>query len=143
MIVEDQRDAAEMLAMVLTAQSHQVHIAPDGHAALQAVGQFRPDIMLIDIGLPGMSGYDLAERIRADRSFEQVLLVALTGYGGDDDRARALNCGFDRHVVKPIDDRALDELLRDAPAFRGVVRPAELDSEPDLRGANEIDERVR
>lgn len=143
MIVEDQRDAAEMLAMVLTAQSHQVHIAPDGHAALQAVGQFRPDIMLIDIGLPGMSGYDLAERIRAAGSFERVLLVALTGYGGDDARARALNCGFDRHVVKPIDDRALDELLRDAPALRGVVHPADLDSEPDHRGASEIDERVR
>ncbi len=143
MIVEDQRDAAEMLAMVLTAQSHQVHIAPDGHAALQAVGQFRPDLMLIDIGLPGMSGYDLAERIRKDRSLGQVLLVALTGYGGSDDRARALECGFDRYVVKPIDERGLDELLLESPPLRSAVPTADADSGPDQRIAGEIDERVR
>ena len=139
MIVEDHRDAADMLAMVLTAQSHQVHIAADGHAALQAVARFRPDIMLIDIGLPGMSGYDLAERVRSDRSLGPVLLVALTGYGGPDDRTRALNSGFDRHVVKPIDESALDELLRGAPPPRRVAPPAESDP----RDAGEIDERVR
>ncbi len=125
--------------MVLTAQSHQVHIAADGHAALQAVARFRPDIMFIDIGLPGMSGYDLAERVRSDRSLGQVLLVALTGYGGPDDRSRALKSGFDRHVVKPIDERALDELLRGAPPPRSVAPPAD----PDPRDAAEIDERVR
>ena len=141
MIVEDQRDAAEMLSMVLTAQSHQVHIAPDGHTALQAVGQFRPDIMLIDIGLPGMSGYDLAERIRSDRSLGHVLLVALTGYGGPEDRTRALECGFDRHVVKPIDERALDDLLRDTPSLPKIAPPPIGCSDP--RGAGEIDERVR
>jgi len=143
MIVEDHRDAAEMLAMVLTSLSHQVHIAADGHAALQAVGQFRPDMMLIDIGLPGMSGYDLAERIRSDRSLGPMFLVALTGYGGTDDRERALKCGFDRHIVKPIDDRSLDELLRDAPTFQTTARPADPDANPDRRVAGEIDERVR
>jgi signal transduction histidine kinase/ActR/RegA family two-component response regulator len=143
MIVEDQRDAAEMLAMVLTAQSHQVHIAPDGHAALQTVGQFRPDIMLIDIGLPGMSGYDLAERIRSDRTLEHVRLVALTGYGGPDDRTRALDCGFDRHVVKPIDERGLNELLHDTPPLARIARHTDAVCDPDSRVAGEIDERVR
>jgi signal transduction histidine kinase/ActR/RegA family two-component response regulator len=139
MIVEDQRDAAEMLAMLLTAQAHQVHIAADGHAALQSVGQFRPDIMLIDIGLPGMSGYDLAERIRRDQSLGHVLLVALTGYGGPDDRTRALECGFDHHVVKPIDEAALEELLRVTPSVPGIEPPADVDA----RVPGEIDERVR
>ena len=139
MIVEDHRDAAEMLAMVLAAQSHQVHIAADGHAALQAVAQFRPDIMFIDIGLPGMSGYDLAERVRSDRSLGQVILVALTGYGGPDDRTRALESGFDHHVVKPIEESALGELLRGAPPLPRAAPPA--DSDP--RDPGEIDERVR
>jgi signal transduction histidine kinase/ActR/RegA family two-component response regulator len=139
MIVEDHRDAAEMLAMVLTAQSHQVHIAADGHAALEAVARFRPHVMLIDIGLPGMSGYDLAERVRSDPSLGQVLLVALTGYGGPEDRTRALNSGFDRHVVKPIDESALDELLRGAPPVPKAAPPAGADP----RNAGEIDERVR
>jgi CheY-like chemotaxis protein len=139
MIVEDQRDAAEMLALLLTAQAHQVHIAPDGHAALQSVGQFHPDVMLIDIGLPGMSGYDLAERIRRDPSLAHVLLVALTGYGGPDDRIRALECGFDHHVVKPIDEAALEELLRTTPVVPRSEPPAEFEA----RVAGEIDERVR
>ena len=139
MVVEDHPDAAEMLAMLLTEQSHQVHIVGDGHAALQAVGQFRPDIMLIDIGLPGMSGYDLAERIRSDRSLGHVLLVALTGYSGDDDRERALECGFDRHIVKPIDEGGLEEVLRSAPPLPRFT-PA---PDPDSRDAGEIDERVR
>jgi signal transduction histidine kinase len=139
MIVEDQRDAAEMLAMVLTAQSHQVHIAGNGHAALEAVGQFRPDIMIIDIGLPGMSGYDLAERIRSDPSLGRVLLVALTGYGGAEDRTRALQCGFDRHIVKPIDEHRLDEVIGGGVPLP-VITPPE---GPDSRGAGEIDERVR
>jgi signal transduction histidine kinase/FixJ family two-component response regulator len=139
MIVEDQRDAAEMLSMVLTAQSHQVFVAPDGHAALRAVGQFRPDIMLIDIGLPGMSGYDLAERIRSDSSLGHVVLVALTGYGGTEDRARALECGFDRHVVKPIDEHGLEDLLRETPPLPRVAPP----EESDHRDGAEIDERVR
>ncbi len=99
--------------------------------------------MLIDIGLPGMSGYDLAERIRDDRSLGQVLLVALTGYGGSDDRARALNCGFDRYVVKPIDERGLDELLRDTATLRRTAPAADADSGPDYWVPGEIDERVR
>jgi CheY-like chemotaxis protein len=139
MIVEDQRDAAEMLAMLLTAQAHEVQIAADGHAALQSVGQFRPDVMLIDIGLPGMSGYDLAERIRRDPSLGHVLLVALTGYGGPDDRTRALESGFDHHVVKPIDEGALEELLRITPWVPSIDPPVAVDA----RVAGEIDERVR
>ena len=150
LIVEDQRDAAEMLAMVLTAQSHQVRVVGDGHAALAIVGQFRPDVMLIDIGLPGMSGYDLAERIRSDRTLAKVFLVALTGYGGPEDRNHAFRCGFDRHVVKPIDERGLDQLLREASQpSRGA---GSMCPEPKPDGdmvedrdisAERIDERVR
>jgi signal transduction histidine kinase/FixJ family two-component response regulator len=138
LIVEDQRDAAEMLAMVLTAQSHQVRVVGDGHAALGIVGQFRPDLMLIDIGLPGMSGYDLAERIRSERTLPNVFLVALTGYGSPEDRSHALRCGFDRHVVKPIDDRGLDELVRQASQPRRNGHHTNLGSEP----YDEMDEKI-
>lgn len=120
LVVEDQPDAAEMLALLLTAQSHEVRVAGDGHTALVAAAEFHPDVMLVDIGLPGMSGYDLAERVRSDRTLAQVCLIAVTGYGGLQDRMRAFNVGFDHHVVKPVDERVLTRLLAEA----GRARPA-------------------
>jgi two-component system CheB/CheR fusion protein len=111
LIVEDQPDAAEMLALFLEGQSHAVRVVEDGHAALVETAAYKPDIILIDIGLPGMSGYDLAERLRSDRTQPQPLLVAITGYGQDEDRARSLAVGFDHHLVKPIDPDILTELM--------------------------------
>jgi signal transduction histidine kinase len=114
LIVEDQPDAAEMLALLLTADSHEVHLAHDGHSALVEAARCHPDVMLIDIGLPGMSGYDLAERIRSDRALARVCLIALTGYDRPQDRSRALSSGFDHHLVKPVDVDALTRLIAGA-----------------------------
>ncbi|MEP6918998.1 MAG: ATP-binding protein, partial [Acidobacteriota bacterium] len=122
LVVEDRSDAAEMLALLLRARAHDVRVALDGDAALVAAAEFHPDVMLIDIGLPGMSGYDLAERIRSDKAHAHVSLVAVTGYGGLKDRSHALSCGFDEHMVKPIDQQALTEFLEAPP--RQALRPS-------------------
>jgi signal transduction histidine kinase/CheY-like chemotaxis protein len=111
LIVEDHRDAGEMLAMLLQMRSHKVRLVSDGYTALAVAPKYRPDVMLIDIGLPGMSGYDLADRIRGDRALAHVLLIAVTGYGSPNERNQALSAGFDHHLVKPVDEDALAALL--------------------------------
>ncbi len=111
LVVDDNEDAANSLTMVLQLDGHEVECAYTGEAALERVATFVPDIALLDIGLPGMSGYELAERMRALPGFERVHLVALTGYGQSEDRARALASGFDSHLVKPAEFRALQEIL--------------------------------
>ncbi len=111
LMVEDNPDAAESLGMILQLLGHHVRVAPDAVAALQAIRANPPDIMLIDIGLPGMDGYELASRIRADAAMKHLLLVALTGYGQLEDKARAMAAGFDYHLVKPIDVGTLTELV--------------------------------
>ncbi|HSP99333.1 MAG TPA: PAS domain S-box protein, partial [Candidatus Dormibacteraeota bacterium] len=122
LIVEDNADAAESLMMLLEVLGFDVRAAGDGTAALAAARADRPDVMLIDIGLPGMSGYDLAAQIRADPTLRGVVLVALTGYGQEEDRQRALAAGFDHHLVKPVEMdrvRALMSSLR-PPSRQGV-----------------------
>jgi CheY-like chemotaxis protein len=88
-----------------------VRVVHDGVAALAAARANPPDVMLIDIGLPGMNGYELAQAIRRDPTLKQLMLVALTGYGQPEDRAAALAAGFDYHLVKPIDLDALGRLV--------------------------------
>ena len=88
-----------------------MEIAHDGYSALEAVRKFRPEIVLLDIGLPGMSGYEVARRIRERARGKAPLLVAMTGYGQEADRRKAREAGFDHHLVKPIDLDALLELL--------------------------------
>jgi CheY-like chemotaxis protein/anti-sigma regulatory factor (Ser/Thr protein kinase) len=124
LIVEDHSDAAEMLALLLSAQSHQVRVESNGHAALVAAMEFSPDVMLVDVGIPGMSGYDLAERIRSNRTLDHVLLIAVTGYGRPQDRTRALTAGFDHHLIKPVDADAIAAVLGD------VSRPKRLTITP-------------
>jgi len=119
LVVEDNRDSAESLAEMLGLWGHQVHIAFDGVAALELAERHRPDLVLSDIGLPGMDGYELARRLRDGRGPARAVLVALTGYGRDDDKRRALEAGFDHHLVKPPDMGALEELLR-----RVTITPA-------------------
>ncbi len=103
LVVDDNVDAAETLAMLLELLSHETRCAHDGAAALAAAASFQPDLAFLDIGLPGMTGYDLARAIRADPRLARIRLVALTGRGTDDDRRQALEAGFDAHLTKPVD----------------------------------------
>jgi PAS domain S-box-containing protein len=109
LVIEDNVAAATTLADVLELWGHEATIAHNGDLALAAVGLAPPDVVLLDIGLPGMDGYEVARRLRAEVGLKETLLVALTGYGQDADRRRAREAGFDHHLTKPID---LDELRR-------------------------------
>jgi signal transduction histidine kinase/CheY-like chemotaxis protein len=111
LVVDDNSDAAESLAMVLRVGGHEVCTAHDGLAALNAAEQFQPEVVLLDIGLPKVDGYEVARRLRERAGSEQVLLVAVTGYGQEEDRRRAEEAGFDAHLVKPADPFALHRLL--------------------------------
>jgi signal transduction histidine kinase len=111
-IIEDSADAARTLADVLQLQGHRVRIAADARTGLALVRERRPDLVLCDIGLPDMSGYDVARTVRAEASTSGVLLVALTGYAQPEDRRRAAEAGFDAHLAKPPSLERLAELLR-------------------------------
>ncbi len=111
LVVDDNQDSAESLAMLLRLVGHEVRTAHDGLAAVGAAEVFQPDVVLLDIGLPKLDGYEVARRIRAQRG-DEVVLVALTGWGQQEDRQRAKDAGFDHHVTKPIEFEALKTLLR-------------------------------
>ncbi|AKJ27234.1 chemotaxis protein methyltransferase CheR [Caldimonas brevitalea] len=111
LVVDDNRDAAESLAVLLRLGGRDVALAHDGEAALQEVRRYAPDVVLLDIGMPGMSGYEVARRIRSRPRGQQVCLVALTGWGQEDDKQRALAAGFDAHLTKPVDAQTLEATL--------------------------------
>jgi signal transduction histidine kinase/CheY-like chemotaxis protein/CHASE3 domain sensor protein len=111
LIVEDNHDTADSLAMLLETIGHDVRVAYDGERALELAAGDPPDVMLVDIGLPGMDGYEVSRRVRQDPRLTHVLLVALTGYGRAQDRERALAAGFQHHLVKPVDADALNALV--------------------------------
>jgi signal transduction histidine kinase/ActR/RegA family two-component response regulator len=123
LIVEDNQDAAESLATILELWGHAVQVAFDGFAAIAAAESFEPEIILSDLGLPGMDGYELARRLRAQPAFGQVVLVALSGYGREEDKRRSLEAGFDHHFVKPLDMTSLFTLLGRVAATRPDHRP--------------------
>lgn len=102
LVVDDNVDAGETLAQLLSLEGHEVRFAADGPSALRLLGSYKPDLAILDIGLPAMDGYELARRLRANPALSELRLVALTGYGRDLDRAHATEAGFDRHLVKPI-----------------------------------------
>jgi two-component system CheB/CheR fusion protein len=106
LVVDDNVDAADSLGMLLQVRGDDVRIAYDGAEALEAERAFHPDVVLLDIGMPKMSGYEVATRIRAARG-GGVLIVAITGWGQEQDRARAREAGFDHHFTKPVDFEAL------------------------------------
>ena len=110
LIVEDNADARETLRRLLELQGHRVRVAAEGAAALEAVRDWTPDVALVDIGLPGIDGYEVARRMRA--SGKPIRLVAITGYGLPEDRRRTAEAGFDVHLVKPVDHEQLAEALR-------------------------------
>jgi signal transduction histidine kinase len=112
LIVDDNEDAAETLAMMLSLDGHEARTAFDGAVALSKVRDWTPDIVLLDIGLPGMDGYEVARQLRNDPSIGNIRLIALTGYGQPEDKQRAIDSGFDAHLVKPIAPELLAEALR-------------------------------
>jgi signal transduction histidine kinase/DNA-binding response OmpR family regulator len=118
LIVDDNQDAAESIAQYLQLEGHEVKAVGDGLQALACVPVFAPQIVILDIGLPVLSGYEVARRMRQMPVTERALLVALTGYGQKEDQMRAMEAGFDRHFVKPTDPRALVELIAEWPAQR-------------------------
>jgi PAS domain S-box-containing protein len=111
LLVEDNIDSAEMMAFILRREGHEVRITHDGPAALEAIGAFRPQVVICDIGLPGMNGYEVAARLGEQPLFEQTTLIALTGYGQEDVRLRAEEAGFDYYLVKPVEPDAIVALL--------------------------------
>jgi PAS domain S-box-containing protein len=111
LVVDDNQDAADSLALLLRLSNHEVRVAYDGPAALDLAKEFRPALAFLDIGMPGMDGYDLARLLRQQLGQEGTLLVALTGWGQEEDRKRSVAAGFDHHLVKPVEPEALREVL--------------------------------
>jgi CheY-like chemotaxis protein len=111
LVVDDNEDAAASLAMLLEMEGHATQVAENGLRAIQLLGEFYPDAVVLDIGLPGMDGYEVARNIRKTRSGQKLLLVALTGWGLEQDKSEARLAGFDVHFTKPVDvQRLLDAL---------------------------------
>jgi PAS domain S-box-containing protein len=111
LVVDDNVDAAKSIALILRLTGYDVHCVYDGPSALDAAQAYRPDVVVLDIGLPGMSGYEVAERLREQPEFKRVPLVAVTGYGQDEDRRRSKEVGFDHHLTKPVDPSALQAFV--------------------------------
>lgn len=116
LIVEDNADSRELLRELLELWGHRVEVAGDGVEGVEKAVSGQPEVALIDIGLPGLDGHEVARRIRAAERGKAMTLIALTGYGHGDDRSRALEAGFDAYLVKPVDLHALADLLRDGRA---------------------------
>ncbi len=114
LVADDNRDAADSLVVILRLAGHEVHAAHDGQEAVEAAGWFRPDVALLDIGMPKMSGLEVAHRIREEPWGKGVVLVAITGWGQDEDKRRAFAAGFSAHLTKPVDPQRLRDLLAEA-----------------------------
>jgi PAS domain S-box-containing protein len=138
LVVDDNVDSARSMRMVLRRLWDQdAEVAHDGIEALEKAQQFRPEVILLDIGLPGMSGYEVAERLRSHPRFRHILLVAMTGLGQEDDLRQSHESGFDYHLVKPVDLSVLRELLSniaDLPTGTDRAEPIQLDQESPSQG---------
>jgi two-component system CheB/CheR fusion protein len=119
LIADDNRDGAETLGLFFEMQGHDVHLAHTGAQALQVARQVRPEVGVLDIGMPGLNGYEVAEQIRLETWGDEITLIALTGWGQDKDKRRAHAAGFDHHVTKPIDPERLSDLLATAAHLGG------------------------
>lgn len=111
LIVDDNQDAAESLSILLGLEGHEVRVAHLGKTAISIAQSFRPDVALLDIGLPDITGYDVAQKLRVEPWANSIQLIALTGWGQDHDRRRALDSGFDHHMSKPVDPEQLKCLV--------------------------------
>ncbi len=114
LVVDDNPDTAWALAKVLEARGHDVRTAHDGVSALALARAQRPEYVLLDIGLPGLDGYEVASELRKDRNCQGTVIIAVSGYGREEDRRRSREAGIDHHLVKPINHRELLSLLTDA-----------------------------
>lgn len=111
LLVDDSVDAAEAMSMLLETLGHEVRTMNDGPSALAMVDAFAPEVVILDIGLPGMSGLELAREMRARDVTKTALMIALTGYGGDADRQKSRDAGFDHHLVKPVSFTAIEDVI--------------------------------
>lgn len=118
LLVDDDPDSSEPLSLLLQSKGHETRVATDGAQAISVADEFKPNCVLLDLGLPRMDGYEVARRLR-DRPYgSDVVLVALTGWAGRDIRSRAAEAGFDYHIVKPVNWAEVEKIVR------RVVRPA-------------------
>jgi DNA-binding response OmpR family regulator len=111
LVVDDTRDVAEMLGELIQMMGHDVRVAHDGATAIAEARRFAPDLVLLDVGLPDMSGYDVARELRAHAGGRAMTIVAVTGWGRAEDQARSAEAGIDLHVVKPITIETVNRLL--------------------------------
>jgi CheY-like chemotaxis protein/two-component sensor histidine kinase len=116
LIVDDHSDGADMLGVLLSQAGHEIHLAHSGPEALELAKKIRPQVAVLDIGLPGMTGYEVAERLRREAWGQDINLIAVTGWGNDEDRRRAIAAGFDMHMTKPVDPEALRKLIENGRA---------------------------
>jgi CheY-like chemotaxis protein len=113
-VVDDNRDAADSLAMMLTMTGNHTLTAYDGFEALDVAARFKPDLVLLDIGMPKVNGYEVCRRLRQEAGTSGAMIVALTGWGQEEDKRRSLEAGFDAHLVKPVLPGAIDALVAHA-----------------------------
>jgi CheY-like chemotaxis protein len=111
LLVDDNRDAADSLVMLLRLMGNDTRTAYDGQEGVAVAGEFRPDVILLDIGLPKLNGYEACRRIRGQSWGRKAVLIAVTGWGQEEDRRRSHEAGFDHHMVKPVDPQELMKLL--------------------------------
>jgi CheY-like chemotaxis protein len=111
LVVDDNQDGAKSLAKLLRLFGNEVRIAYDGHEALRLAMEYQPQVVFLDIGLPGMDGLEVCRLLRRQPGLKNTLVIALTGYGQDDDRRRSYEAGFNAHLVKPVDLDTLREML--------------------------------
>ena len=129
LVVDDNRDGADSLGMLLRFLGAETYVVYDGQSALDVLPSFRPSVVLLDLGMPGLDGYEVARRIHSRPEYRDVTLIALTGWGQDEDRRRTRLAGFDRHLTKPADVGTLEAVLvgaehkmGDAESLRGPRR---------------------
>lgn len=113
LVVDDNQDSALSMAMMLSIMGHETRTAHDGESAVSSAESFLPDVVLLDIGLPKLNGYEVAQRIRENVWGQSMFLIAVTGWGQDEDRARSSEVGLNVHMVKPVEPSALERLLSD------------------------------
>ncbi len=119
LVVDDNRDAADSTGMLLLLWGHQVRVAYDGATAISVAREYQPDVCLLDLGMPGMNGYQVAEQLRHDNALRSTVLVAMTGFDQESDRELSRSAGFDSYLVKPVEITALQDVLARAPQRRG------------------------
>ena len=112
LVADDNRDAGDTLAMLLRLDGHEVHVATDGLEAVEMYASVQPEVVILDIGMPGLSGHEVARRIRDLPSERPVILIAVTGWGQKADKDRAAESGFDHHFTKPVEPTVLSALLQ-------------------------------